>query len=603
MPFLSRCTSSLRRSVIAVWLVLVLGIAPLLPSVVHAQPAELIDLFPTLRFSQITDIQGAPDGSSRVFVVQKGGVIDVFDEMASAAAITFLDLSSVVNTNGEGGLVGLAFHPDYATNGRFFVYYTTTDNGDFVSRISEFSVSSDPDRADLSSETIRLQLVQPGIYHNSGQLQFGPDGYLYVAFGDGIAAFEDDAGGVADPFNHGQDPTTLFSSMVRMDIDGGGNAPDCGGAGTNESANYGIPADNPFVGDASACDEIYAYGFRNPFRFSFDETGRLWLADVGEQQREEIHWVEAGNNYGWKTIEGSVCFDPATGCDATGLELPVWEYAHPPEGGGRSITGGYVIPNGGCAFTEGTYVFGDFVTGEIWNLDPSNAPFQSSDLLIDSDLMISTFGLAPSGQLLVGDYSGGALYGFDCSTLPVELAGFRGDAVGDRAALRWTTLSETTNAGFDVLHRAPGTDTWAHMAFVDGAGTTTSPVDYRFDTPPLPAGVHAFRLRQVDVDGTGTLGPVIDVTIRPDAPLALSAPQPHPVIGRSTVTLITRATEHVTVQLYDVLGRNVGLVFDDVVSADRPATLDLSAQRLASGIYFLRAATASTSYTTKVVVQ
>ncbi len=581
---------------------LILGLG--LPLSTSAQSPQIFDAYPNLSFSQITDVQSPDDSSNRVFVLQKGGQVLVFNnDMATSQTTTFLDLSSVVDTRGEGGLVGLAFHPDYATNGRFFVYYTTSEIGAFVSRVSEFQVSNDPDVANLNSEAIRLQVEQPGIYHNSGQLQFGPDGYLYVAFGDGMASFESGAGGTADPFDHGQDLGTLLSAMLRLDVDGGGNVPDCGGAGANESASYGIPADNPFVGDGSACDEIYAYGFRNPFRFSFDATGRLWLADVGEEQREELNWVEAGNNYGWKTIEGTVCFDPATGCDDTGLELPVWEYAHPPEGGGRSITGGYVIPNGGCAFIEGDYIFGDFVTGEIWRLDAADAPFQSSDRLIDSDLMISTFGLAPSGRILIGDYSSGALYGFDCSTLPVELARFRGDVVGSRVVLQWTTLSETSNAGFEVLHRAPKNGTWTQMAFVDGRGTTSAAVDYRLETPPLVAGTHTFRLHQIDLDGTGTLGPVIDVAVRPDAPLTLSAPQPHPIIGRSTVTLATRTTERVTVRLYDVLGREVGLLFDDAVSVDRPATLDLSAQRLASGIYFLRAATAGASRTQKVVVQ
>jgi hypothetical protein len=579
---------------------LTLGMAPALAQ----DDPIVIQPYPSLSFSQITDIQPALDGSSRVFVVQKGGVIDVFDAATGSPSLeTYLDLSGTVNTEGEGGLVGLAFHPDYANTGRFFVYYTTTDGGDFVSRISEFSVSlDDPDRAEPASELVRLQLVQPGFYHNSGQVQFGPDGYLYVAFGDGIASFEDGAGGVADPFNHGQNPGTLFSSMIRIDVDGGGSAPDCGGDGANESADYGIPADNPFTGIAGACDEIHAYGFRNPFRFSFDDSGRLWLADVGEEQREEINWIDAGGNYGWKTTEGSLCFDPATGCDRSGLDFPVWEYAHPAGGGGRSVTGGYVVPEGGCPFYTGDYIFGDFVTGQIWRLDPEDAPFQSSELLLDTDLMISTFGRTPNGALLIGDYDSGGLFQFDCASLPVELVDFRGWPSESGALLTWTTASETNNAGFDILHRSPNADRWVDLGFVVGSGTTSSPSNYSFETEDLRPGTHAFRLRQMDVDGTRTLSQEILVEIGLGEALQLVGPDPNPVVGRGALTLTSARTQPVSVRLFDVLGREVAVLLNDTVTGGSPRALSVPANRLASGTYFLRVDASSGMITRKITI-
>jgi glucose/arabinose dehydrogenase len=567
-----------------------------------AQTPEIFNAYPNISFNSITDIQS--DGTtSRVFVAEKDGRIRVFqDELSIGQTTTFLDLSGIVTTDGEGGLVGLAFHPDYASNGRFFIYYTTTDNGDFVSRLSEFTVSDDPDVADSDSEIIRLQLVQPGIHHNSGQLQFGPDGYLYVAFGDGIASFENAAGGVADPFNHGQNPTTLFSSMVRMDIDGGGNPPDCGGAGVNESANYGIPADNPFVGDNSACDEIFAYGFRNPFRFSFDDTGRLWAGDVGEDHREEINWVEAGTNYGWKVVEGTRCFPDGGTCDQSGLEAPVFEYSH--DNGRRSVTGGYVVPPGGCSFIEGDYIFGDFLSGQIWRLQPEDAPFQTSELLIDTDLSVVTFGIATNGQLLIGDYDGqGSLYKFDCATLPVELVDFKGRLDDERIVLSWTTASETENAGFIVQHRGPTSFQFQAIGFVEGNGTTREPTTYRFGaTVSLDPGIHTFRLRQVDTDGTATVSDAVRVRIPVTSPLQLSSLQPNPIRTQGQMTVSVAESQHVQIALFDVLGRKVASVFDGRVESTQPERITLSTGSLAAGVYLLRAKSQGGTVTQRIVV-
>jgi hypothetical protein len=571
-----------------------------------AQTPAVEVAFPDLTFAQITDIQSPNDGTNRVFVLQKNGLVLVFaNSMSTSQMTTFLNLSATVNTNGEGGLVGLAFHPEYASNGRFFVYYTTTVDEQFVSRVSEFQVSSDPDVADPASEIIRLQVAQPGFYHNSGQLQFGLDSYLYVAFGDGMASFESAADGEADPFDHGQDAGTLLSAMLRLDVDGGGNIPDCGDDGTYGIADYGIPVDNPLTTTAEACDEIYAYGFRNPFRYSFAPDGRLWLADVGEEQREEINWVEAGKNYGWSTKEGSLCFDPSSGCDETGLTDPVWEYVHPtgPDASGRSITGGYVIPSGGCSYIEGDYVFGDFITGQIWRLDPDDAPFQSSDELIDTDLMISTFGLGPDGNLLIGQYGdSGNIYRFDCTTLPVELAAFTGHLRDGAVFLSWTTVSEAQNAGFEVQHRAPTASAWRPLGFVEGKGTTATATDYRFDAGAFTPGVHAFRLRQIDADGTVTLSREVRVVISPSQPIYLSAVAPNPLTADGTVSLTVADAQSVRVRLYDVLGREVVRLFDGPVFANQPVVIPLPTSTLGAGLYFLRADGSSGSVTQKVVV-
>lgn len=286
-------------------------------------------------------------GDERLFVVEQRGRIRV---VAGGQPLPepFLDIRDQVGSGAnEQGLLSVAFHPDYATNGFFFVDYTDR-NGDTV--LSRFEVSDDPNRADPASETILLQISQPYANHNGGQLHFGPDGYLYAGMGDG--------GSAGDPENNGQNPRTLLGAILRLDV----NFP-------GDGANYGIPADNPYADDESGRNEVWAIGLRNPWRFSFDrETGDLYIADVGQNQYEEINFVPAGEgaglNFGWNFLEGNHCY--RDGCDPGAYYAPAAEYAH---GAGEcSVTGGYVYR--GTAFPQmaGNYFYGDFCSGRIWAL-------------------------------------------------------------------------------------------------------------------------------------------------------------------------------------------------------------------------------------------
>ncbi|GAB4469158.1 MAG: hypothetical protein Kow00124_04120 [Anaerolineae bacterium] len=298
----------------------------------------------------------------------------------------FLDLTDRVNSASyEQGLLGIAFHPDYAANGRFFVHYTGS-RGEGV--IARFSVTGDPDVADPSSEEIVLQVAQPAPNHNGGHIAFGPDGYLYIGLGDGGAA--------GDRFRNGQNLQTLLGSMLRIDVD---------------ELPYTIPPDNPFLADTAALDEIWAYGLRNPWGFSFDRlTGDLYIGDVGQNVYEEINFQPAssagGENYGWPITEGFHCYDAAS-CDTAGLVMPVAEYDHSQ---GCSVTGGVVYR--GSQFPEmgGVYFFGDFCSGIIWGLarDASGA-WQVAELT-RSGLQISAFGEDESGEVYVLDMQGGAVY-------------------------------------------------------------------------------------------------------------------------------------------------------------------------------------------------
>ena len=323
----------------------------------------------------------AGDGSGRIFVGQQSGEILIFDGV-EVLAQPFLDLSGAVGTASEGGLLGLAFHPQFATNGRFFVHYTDSA-GDSV--VAGYRVDGDDsNRADPESAEVLLTQEQPFSNHNGGHLAFGPDGTLYVAFGDG--------GSGGDPGNRAQDLTTWHGSLLRIDVD----APDPGLA-------YGVPADNPFVGMPPALPEIWSYGLRNPWRFSFDRaTGDLWIGDVGQGRFEEIDLQPAdspgGENWGWRILEGDTCFEPPSGCDPTGTEPPLFVYAH---GAECSVTGGYRYRGVAAPRLAGIYLFADFCSGVVWGGSQACDGGWQFRQLADTEEMVSSFGEDGAGEVLL----------------------------------------------------------------------------------------------------------------------------------------------------------------------------------------------------------
>ena len=327
----------------------------------------------------------AGDGSGRLFVVEQGGRIRVIRD-GKLAAEPFLDIGGRISTGGERGLLGLAFSPAFADDGRFFVNYTDPA-GDTV--VAEYRVSAaDPDRADPGSERVVLRIDQPYSNHNGGGLAFGPDGQLWIGTGDG--------GSGGDPENRAQDPGTLLGKMLRIDPD------------PQDGAPYTVAADNPFVGRDGVRPEIWAIGLRNPWRYSFDRaTGDLWIGDVGQAAWEEIDVLRAGtpggSNLGWKVMEGSHCFEPAEGCRTEGLALPVAEYGRDQ---GCSVTGGYVYRGAAIPGLAGTYLFGDFCSGTIWGLEAA-ADAPAPRILAESSLAIASFGEDEAGELYIADLGGG----------------------------------------------------------------------------------------------------------------------------------------------------------------------------------------------------
>ena len=365
--------------------------APSNPPAEGSAPAPTVTLEAFVSgLEQPTGVVNAGDGSGRLFVTQKTGLARVVQGGAVLDA-PFLDLTDTVSTDAEQGLLGLAFHPDYAENGRFFVNYTRADGATVV---AEFAVSEDANSADRGSEQVLLTISQPYANHNGGDLAFGPDGYLYIGMGDG------GAGG--DPEGNGQDPDTLLGAMLRIDVDNG--------------EPYAVPQDNPFVGSESAAPEVWAYGLRNPWRFSFDrEIGDLWIADVGQNAFEEVNLQPAdsagGENYGWNITEAESCFNeanptaPLRSCDEEGLTGPVLSYPHSE---GQSVTGGYVYRGEAIPALNGFYVYGDFSSGTIWGAAVQGGGYASTELA-DAGFNVVAFGEDEAGELYVADFSG-ALY-------------------------------------------------------------------------------------------------------------------------------------------------------------------------------------------------
>ncbi|GAC1635171.1 MAG: hypothetical protein NVS9B14_12050 [Candidatus Acidiferrum sp.] len=316
-----------------------------------------------------------------MFVVEQGGHIQIIQSNGTRAASAFLDVTGRAGftAGGETGLLGLAFHPAYKTNRRFFVNYTRNNAGQLQSIIAEFTASStNADFADPTTENILFTVDQPAANHNGGGLAFGKDGFLYIGLGDG--------GGAGDTFGNGQNTNALLGKMLRIDVD----------SAHSPGLNYAIPPTNPFAA-AGGRKEIWLFGLRNPFRFSFDSvTGDLWIGDVGQNNFEEVDRLtstQGGANLGWNIMEGTHCFSPPTGCSTTSLTLPIFDYDH--SQGDDTVIGGHV--------------FGDFISGRLWTLTQTGSTYTRSSLFTVAANDIAAIGQDQLGELYVARYSTGAV--------------------------------------------------------------------------------------------------------------------------------------------------------------------------------------------------
>ena len=448
---------------------------------------QLAPVFPNLSFDLPVGMYQAPGDSTRWFVIeQKSGLVKAFANNQSAQSgdvTTFLNLSSKIQIDEEMGLLGLAFHPQWPSTPQVFIYYSVAGTSPVENRLSRFTSSNGGASLDLSSEQIILRLIknQPDHNHNGGNIVFGPDGYLYLGTGDG--------GGGGDPKNNSQNRNVLFGKMLRLDV--------------SPVSGYAIPGGatgNPFAANpkctggsgSAACPEIFAYGLRNPWRWSFDRsTGDLWAGDVGQSNREEIDVVKRGANYGWHIREGSQCYSPSSNCGTSGasgeaLIDPLVEYGHDV---GQAITGGFVYRGTKIPSLVGRYVFGDYVSSRIFSFAPPNPlvaatpriVLQTSDAVLDSPQNITSFAQGNDGELYVVGY-GGQLYGLQAASASVDTIP--------------TLLSQTGCVAANATQPAPGMIPYATNAsfWSDGAdkqrwlavpdGTSITPQTPGRWTPP-----------------------------------------------------------------------------------------------------------------------
>jgi glucose/arabinose dehydrogenase len=394
-----------------------------------AQTPTLVNAFPGVTFSSPVLITTPPDGTNRIFVVQQAGTIRILPNDSTVTAgqtRTFLDITARLVSGGEQGLLGLAFHPNFASNGLFYVNYTAPSPLRTV--IARFRVDPvDPNRADSLSEYRILEINQPYTNHNGGMIDFGPDGYLYIGMGDG--------GNGNDPGNRAQNLAEALGKFLRIDVND-----------TTATRRYRIPADNPFFGNTQGYrEEIWAWGVRNPWRWSFDRTtGQLWAGDVGQGAREEIDLIQKGRNYGWRLWEGMIRNSAYPTGDTTGLNLvmPVKDY---PRTLGYSVTGGYVYRGYRVASFRGAYIYADYGSGRIFLLRYENGVITEDRELLDSPYSIPTFGMDQNSELYFSHYSStGAIYRFagpplaDTPSLTVVSPnGGERWAAGVRVPLRW----------------------------------------------------------------------------------------------------------------------------------------------------------------------
>ena len=376
---------------------------------VFAAPA--VDLQPVVTgIDRPVAITNAGDGSGRLFITLRAGFVVIVGSQGLNST-PFLDISALTTTDSERGLLSIAFHPSYRTNGFFYVNYTNL-NGDTV--IARYHVSVNPDVADPGSAAVLLTIPQPFANHNGGQLQFGPDGNLYIGMGDG--------GSGGDPLNNGQNLGTLLGKILRIDVDG--------------AFPYAVPPDNPFLSTPGARPEIWAYGLRNPWRFSFDrQTGDFFIGDVGQDSFEEVDFQPAasagGENYGWRLMEATHCYNPASNCNDGSLTLPVIEYSH--AAGDCSISGGYRYRGTTSPGLSGIYFYADFCTGKIWGATETAPGVFSSELIVDTGLSITAFGEDEQGELYVAHFASpnGAVYEVrQASVVPVGSSGGGGGGGG-----------------------------------------------------------------------------------------------------------------------------------------------------------------------------
>ncbi|MDB5201143.1 MAG: type sorting protein [Ferruginibacter sp.] len=544
------------------------------PAVLHAQPAIGYQ-------SVVTGLDNPVDvvnaGDSRLFIAQQNGLIRAWD---GTSLSTLINIGSVLTSpaGGEQGLLSVAFHPQYLTNGYFFVWYTNTTGAVTLARYQR--TSTNPDVANPSTAQVLLTIPKPGspyfTNHNGGKLNFGSDGMLYVGTGDG--------GSGGDPFNNAQDPTSLRGKMLRLDVNGFATS----------APFYAIPADNPFASASDGiADEIFSTGLRNPWRWSFDRgTGNIWIADVGQDNWEEVNSLTqaqaSGVNYGWRCREGFHVYN-AAGCAAT-YQSPIFEYPHSGPENGFSITGGYVYRGPDYPALTGYYVTADYVTGRIWLVRPDGTSVTQTG----PQSSISGFGESTTGVLYAIKRSAapnGTLYKVTATVVPISLVSFSGRQLTGYNQLTVVTASDQNIKKY-ILEYSPDNTTFRSFAETNAAGNPAgNSYSFRHNSPP--AGTAYYRVRSVDISGDEKVSEVLRLTT------AKGSFHVYPtMVSNQQVTLeLPMAVQKIQLQQMD------GRIVMEKKLNDVTGNMLLQLPALAKGIYVLRINASGTWQQERILIQ
>jgi glucose/arabinose dehydrogenase len=519
------------------------------------------------------DIVTANDGTNRIFIAEQGGTIKVYDNNFNLLNNNFLTISGNFTTGGERGLLSLAFHPEFENNRYFFVYYTNSAGGINIDRFQ--TLNNNPNQADAATQTNIMTIVKPVAFgnHNGGKLNFGADGNLYFALGDG--------GGTGDPRNFAQRGDSLWGKMVRINVDNFTTAP-----------FYSVPADNPFVTDPNVLDEVFALGLRNPWRWSFDKlNGNVWIADVGQSAREEVSVLAPAEaraaNYGWRCYEGFIPYN-TTGCLPAGnYKPPIFDYPHNNVTGGFSITGGYVYRGSLYPAMYGYYICADYISGNVWVINA--ATFATS---IQTGVLsnISAFGELENGELVALSRNGVLYRVFTNTILSLKLTDFTGYAAVNYKQLSWQTADEKEVLQFEVEYSSDGTT-------FKKAGTVTAKNEHRavYTFRHYFQGNTVFyRLKMLHQNGDIEYSKVITIKNK--------RTEYEPVIyfynGNSRIIwLNTPSNEKTSFQLFNLNGQTV-MQIENYLNND---IIDL--QKMPAGLYIGKIITGDKTVSEKILIR
>lgn len=521
------------------------------------------EAFSNLTFRRPVDLQHFGEN---LFVVEQPGIIWIFENRQDVTdRHQFLNIQNRVRSVGnEEGLLGLAFHPDFDTNGYFFVYYSASNpRRSIVSRFK--TLANNPSRGDPDSEVVILEVNQPASNHNGGQLAFGPDGYLYIALGDG--------GGANDQFGHGQNTKSLLGTISRIDV---------------STIPYSIPPDNPFAGSTTDRPEIFAWGLRNPWRFSFDPNTRvIYAADVGQNAIEEVNIIERGGNYGWPIMEGTRCFRPRTNCNQDGLILPIFEYDH--SNGPASVTGGYVYRGPGVPDLTGWYVLGDYVDGRFWGLLYDGDQLVESTLLLNTFLQPFSFGIDHQGEvyMLASD---GHIYRFSATGGSLGFESFIEPLQFTRNRPIPTITLPSARGGSGTFRYSLSPDLPAGLVFEPSTRTLQGTPTEILDTTTYTLHAEAVGgLRGSITFELSVHEPLHQAELSEPLPtFFLHGHYPNPSSGDVSIVFDLPEQAVVTVELHDLIGRRVVTVPPQKMPVAARQSILIPVSTLSGGSYIYR---------------